>query len=68
VNQNGPIPIAWQLRDGAGPPHTAKRPEIRVDITDPTPIEHTPALNDLNCPRCKQPWRAGHPCPEGGDQ
>lgn len=34
---------------------------------DPAQSGHAPALNDLKCPYCRQPWRAGHDC-KGGDQ
>lgn len=32
------------------------------------PLPTTAALGTLKCPRCKTPWRAGHPCPPDGDQ
>jgi len=52
---------------GAGPPHTVKRPEIVMKRTHRAQPPDTLALGTVRCPRCKQPWRAGHPC-EGDEQ
>jgi hypothetical protein len=54
---------------GAGPPHTVKRPEIVMKRTHQHEPPDSPALlGTIKCPRCHQPWRAGHDCPQDAGQ